>query len=152
MGRGFGETALKFGFGRSVTRFLVDTSLWVSYLRESDPQIANRMEGALADATLMTAEPIVMELLAGAAAHQVGALEYLLDGVPGLPIDPSVDFRSAAAIYRSARSSGRTIRSQVDCLIAVIAMQATDVVLIHNDLDYEIIASVAPLRQERWAR
>ncbi|MCX6423935.1 MAG: hypothetical protein NTV96_05105, partial [Actinobacteria bacterium] len=64
-------------------RFLVDTSLWVSYLRESDPQIANRMEGALADATLMTAEPIVMELLAGAAAHQVGALEYLLDGVPG---------------------------------------------------------------------
>ena len=38
-----------------MTRLLVDTSLWISYLRESNPQIGNRMESALADATLMTA-------------------------------------------------------------------------------------------------
>ena len=52
---------------------------------------------------------------------------------------------AASQIYRLCRKKGLTIRKTFDCLIAQIAIE-NDLVLLHNDKDYDMIAKAAPLR------
>jgi predicted nucleic acid-binding protein len=54
----------------------------------------------------------------------------------------------AARIYFDLRQQGLTVRSTLDCCIAVVALQH-DLTLLHNDQDYERIASVRPLKHKR---
>lgn len=49
----------------------------------------------------------------------------------------------AARLFLQCRLRGRTPRSSNDCLIACIAIEH-DVLLLHNDRDFEAIASVEP--------
>jgi predicted nucleic acid-binding protein len=89
---------------------------------------------------LALTDPIVMELLAGARTiaeeEQIRArlVAHQLISVRGLD-----DFETAAAIYRTCRSRGATIRNLVDCLIAAVAIRE-DVPVLHNDADFEVIA------------
>jgi predicted nucleic acid-binding protein len=99
---------------------------------------------------LVTAEPIAMELLAGVPRAGVVSVERLLDSMPSLAIDSHADFRAAARIYRDVRAVGHTIRSMVDCLVAAVALRQGDVVVIHDDADFDRIAAVTGLRVERW--
>jgi predicted nucleic acid-binding protein len=54
------------------------------------------------------------------------------------------DYLAAANIYRSLRRRGLTIRSPVDCLIAVLAIKQK-VSLLHKDTDFTVIAQHFPL-------
>ncbi|MBO0932913.1 type II toxin-antitoxin system VapC family toxin [Fibrella aquatilis] len=54
----------------------------------------------------------------------------------------------AADLYRSLRKKGVTIRKANDCLIAQYALQA-DMALLHNDSDFDLIASQSPLKASR---
>jgi predicted nucleic acid-binding protein len=54
----------------------------------------------------------------------------------------------AARIYYDARRVGMTIGSTIDCCIAQTAL-ANDLLLLHDDGDYERIASVRSLRHLR---
>lgn len=47
----------------------------------------------------------------------------------------------AAQIYRILRKEGLTIRKALDCIIARVAIE-NDLVLFHNDKDFDIIAKV----------
>jgi len=127
---------------------LIDTSAWVDYLR-GVPGPATDAVRHLVDAELSSVvicEPVAMELLAGAGEGlPLAQLEQLVNGLPGLPLEPAVDFRAAAVIYRTARRSGRTVRSLVDCLIAAVAIRH-DATVVHKDVDYAVIAAVTPLR------
>jgi predicted nucleic acid-binding protein len=126
---------------------LVDTSLWIEVLRGRDNVATGRLRAAIAEdpASIATTEPIVMELLAGApdlrALDQISAL---VASMPLLPIDAARDFANGAALFRTARSSGLTVRSLMDCLIAAIAVRHA-ATLWHRDADYLAISSVAPL-------
>lgn len=126
---------------------LVDTSAWVEHLRGARSPTARALAVQVREGTdLVTTEPIVMELLAGADTPQrADALERLVNGLPVLTVEPATDFRQAAAVFLAVRRSGRTVRSLVDCLIAVVAMRH-DVALLHRDADYDAIAAVLPLR------
>ncbi len=95
-------------------------------------------------------EPVAMELLAGSSARQVTAIDALVNSIPAVDIDANVDFRSAAAIRRATRAQGHTVGSMIDCLIAAIALRHDDVVVVHDDVDFERIAEATGLRQERW--
>jgi predicted nucleic acid-binding protein len=57
----------------------------------------------------------------------------------------SIDFDTAAAVYRSCRSQGKTVRKLIDCLIAAVAMRA-NVALLHMDQDFTAIATATGLR------
>ncbi|MDQ3612034.1 MAG: PIN domain nuclease, partial [Actinomycetota bacterium] len=46
-------------------------------------------------------------------------------------------------VYRTARLSGRTVRSLVDCLIAVVAAR-TGTVVVHRDRDFDVLAQSLP--------
>jgi predicted nucleic acid-binding protein len=126
---------------------LVDTSAWVEFLRATGSPVHHRLRDLLAaDHPLATTEVVAMEVLAGArdephATRLRGAvLSHTL-----LPLDGLADFEEAAALHRRCRAAGETIRTLIDCLIAVVAMR-TDAELLHADRDYDAIARHAPLR------
>ena len=57
-------------------------------------------------------------------------------------------WRDAARIFFELRRRGRTIRSPVDCCIAQLALEH-DALLVHRDHDFETIADIRALRQQR---
>ena len=57
----------------------------------------------------------------------------------------SDDYDNAAAIYRACRKLGVTIKAQIDCLIAAIAIR-TNTKIVHHDSDFDAIAQVTKLK------
>lgn len=87
-----------------------------------------------------------MEVLAGArSSEQAEELSSQLLQFELLPLQPLEDYEEAAAIYRRCRARGETIRSMVDCLIAVPVIRV-GAELLHADADFGVIARHAPLR------
>ena len=131
---------------------VIDTSAWIEYFRATGSPAAVEVRRLLteqADRVVMC-EPIAMEILSGARDDEKYAmLEQLVNGLPSLAIDDAVDYRAAAAVYRSGRRGGRTIRSLNDCLIAALAMRHGAKV-IHRDADYEVIAEMTSLESESF--
>ena len=126
---------------------LIDTSAWIEYFRATGSAAAvevRRLLTAEPDRVAIC-EPIAMEILAGAIEDdRYAKLERLVNGLPSLRIDDAVDFRSAAAIYRTARRAGQTIRSINDCLIAAVSIRH-GAGIIHRDADFEVIAAITEL-------
>nr|WP_297050083.1 PIN domain-containing protein [Thermosynechococcus sp. M98_K2018_005] len=58
-------------------------------------------------------------------------------------------WQAAARIYFDLRRQGLTVRSPVDCCIAQAALE-NNLLLIHNDRDFETIAQVHPLQNLRF--
>jgi predicted nucleic acid-binding protein len=126
---------------------LIDTSAWIEYFRATGSTAAIEVRRLLSDETGQTAmcEPIAMEILCGAANENAHAtLERLVNGLPSLSVDNTVDFRTAADIYRAARRRGETIRSITDCLIAAVAIRHGARIM-HRDADFNVIARITSL-------
>ena len=129
---------------------LVDSSIWVALLRGTVPRLADRLAERTSDGSrIVMCEPVAMELLVGARDDALARVERLVDGLPSLTVEPGIDFRVAAEIARLAGANGRTVRSSMDCLIAALATRH-DAVVVHHDRDFDVLASVSPLRTERW--
>lgn len=126
---------------------LIDTSVWIEYFRntgsDADEYLAEALRDGVGD--VVCCEPVAMELLAGTPQGKLAMVEQLLNGLPTVQLDPTLDFRAAAQLHRAVRRTGFTVRSLQDCLIAAAAIRA-DVQLVHQDVDFELIARVAPLR------
>jgi predicted nucleic acid-binding protein len=126
---------------------LIDTSAWIEYFRATGSAAAvevRRLLSEEADQVTMC-EPVAMEILSGVNDDDTHAkLERLVNGLPSLNFDSSIDFRAAAQIYRGARRAGRTVRSINDCLIAAVAIRH-DVRIIHQDNDFDVIAAMTSL-------
>lgn len=86
-----------------------------------------------------------MELLCGSGSVELARVEALLDSLPVLSVQPSVDYAGAAAIFRATRANGRQARRVNDCLIAAVALRR-GAVLWHKDADFEAIAAVTQLK------
>jgi predicted nucleic acid-binding protein len=95
---------------------------------------------------LATTEPVVMELLAGTRDdNQLRSLRRLVLGCRLLTVGGLADYEEAAALYRTCRRAGLTIRPSMDCLIAVVAINAR-ANLLHADADFDSIARHTDLR------
>jgi predicted nucleic acid-binding protein len=128
-----------------VTRYLVDTSAWIEYIRKTGSP-ANQLVRTLIDGgeDIYLTEPVIMELLAGGGPLTLGRLEKLTGGFPVLRLDADVDYHEAARIYRIVRAFGETPRSHLDCLVAAVAAR-TEAVVVHSDRDFRVIAKRYPL-------
>ena len=123
---------------------LIDTSAWVEFLRDTGSPVCERVDKLL-ESRIATCDAVRMEILAGARDQEhLEQLRRLLARASLLPTE-SVDFDTAAAVYRSCRSQGKTVRRLVDCLIAAVAMRA-GVAVLHLDQDFTAIAGVTDLR------
>jgi hypothetical protein len=127
-----------------------DTSAWVEFFRDSDHPVAAAVSSVLegSDDVLLT-DCVYMEILAGARSQT--ELDQLTDTFSRFPVIRlgAKDFVRAAKIYRDCRAAGSTLRSQIDCLIAVPAMNAGAQIL-HNDKDFDAIARNSSLRIYPW--
>ena len=123
---------------------LIDTSAWIEYLRQTGSRTNFEVRRMLNN-DAQICDVIRMEILAGARDQQhVAQLEKLLARATTIKTEP-VDYDNAAAIYRACRKLGVTIRAQIDCLIAAIAIR-TNTKIIHHDSDFDAITQVTKLK------
>jgi predicted nucleic acid-binding protein len=124
---------------------VVDTSVWIDFLRGRSTSQAARLEALIADGIVLAVTGVIrMELLRGASAPIVEELRASLDEHPVLPTEQA-DFDLAADLYRRGRSAGLAVRSSIDCLIAAPCIR-TGTPLLHADADFDRVASISDLR------
>lgn len=126
---------------------LVDTSAWVEFLRDTGSPVCSRVD-ALLDGELATCDAVRMEVLAGARDDRhLAQLRGLLARCSELPLGRA-DYEVAAALYRTCRRQGETVRRLVDCLIAAAAIRA-DATVLHADVDFVVLARHTALRLDQ---
>ena len=123
---------------------LVDTSVWIDFLRGVPTTQVEVLSTLLEGDELVGTAPIILqEVLQGADSpvrferwrrEFSGLMCYL-------PLDPIDSHIEAARLYAACRRAGKTPRSSNDCLIARIALDH-DLVLLEDDRDFEAIAAV----------
>jgi predicted nucleic acid-binding protein len=57
----------------------------------------------------------------------------------------SEDYETAAALYRTCRRGGDTVRKLIDCLIGAVALRE-GVPILHADADFDALARQARVR------
>ena len=123
---------------------LVDTSAWIEFLRDTGSPICQRVDDLLAT-EIVTCDVVRMEVLAGARDEQhLQQLRRLLARASTLPTEP-IDYDAAAALYRTCRQRGHTVRKLIDCLIATVAIRG-NVPVLHRDADFDILAQHTTLQ------
>ena len=124
---------------------LADTSAWVEYDRATESAADFRMDelvGGAGDDILVSTEPVLMEVLAGARTkRRSNELRRLIISCHWVASDAGTDYEAAAGIYRQCRAVGITPRGLLDCLIVAIAWRADASVLAH-DSDFARVAEV----------
>ena len=125
---------------------LADTTVWIHFLRGSGVQFQNRMVPLIMADKLATTPVIIMEILRGAKSQK--EYDKLRNDLVALRC-----FDVDGKVWERACNLGYTLRQQginvplTDTLIAAIA-QENNVLLLHDDRHYEMIASVTPLKHE----
>lgn len=122
---------------------LVDTTIWIDWLRAKDTAPARALAALLDEGEAALCPVILQELLQGAASPTaLRTLKGRFSALPMLaPLPPIEQHALAGELYARARWSGLTPRSPHDCLIAATAV-AADVPLLHDDRDFEVLARV----------
>jgi predicted nucleic acid-binding protein len=116
---------------------IVDTTVWVDYLRGTPSLYAEWLESNLTVERLGLTDLILCEVLQGVGTdaqfdavqaellrfevHETGTIELAVE---------------AARHYRRLRAAGRTVRRTIDCLIATFCLVEGHT-LLHNDRDYD---------------
>ena len=125
---------------------LVDTSVWIDYLREADNDEVAWFRDILDHGYPFGVTSVIyQEVLQGADSKKsfdrLG--DYLSTQTFYEPLDAVESHREAARLYFLGRRSGYTIRSTIDCLIARVAVEH-DLLLLARDRDFRILSEVEP--------
>ena len=124
---------------------LIDTSVWIDVFRARRPL---DLAASVDFDDVVTCLPIVQEELQGfrdEEAHRRAREAMLALPIVESPIGADI-FLDAVDLYRTARRSGRTVRSSVDCLIAACAIRH-DLEVLHRDRDFAVISQISALRE-----
>jgi predicted nucleic acid-binding protein len=124
---------------------LADTSAWIDYLKATSSPQGLRLRQAISERDVVVVDPVLLEVMAGARRDAVARTRRLLEAQRLEPVAPKRDWLDAATIYRQLRWRGVTIRSQIDALIAAVAIRL-DLPVLHRDRDYPQIAQHTGLR------
>ena len=117
---------------------MIDTSAWIEFLRDTGSKVCNTVD-ALLGAELAICDAISMEVLAGARNElHLAQLRGML-ARSTLIQTIAEDYDQAAALYRTCRRSGETVRKLIDCLIAAVAIRS-DTPVLHADADFTALA------------
>ena len=133
--------------------YLVDTSVWVDYIKGKDTPVVEFLDTLLgAPMTVGISDLIYMEILQGAKSESgFNKLQryFSTQQFYGFA-NPQSSYEAAAFTYFSCRRQGITVRSSIDCLIAQCALE-NELVLLHHDKDYKNLEKVIPqLRQKHF--
>ncbi len=129
---------------------LVDTSVWIDFFRGRNTPYRSMLHDLIAgNEDLCITGIILTEILQGVRDGKANGetRKYLLD----YPIyNPSgiTTYIEAANIYRHCLKKGKTVSKTIDCLIAAVALE-NDLILFHNDSDFDQIAHCTALKVAR---
>jgi predicted nucleic acid-binding protein len=124
---------------------LIDTSVWITVFRDRTGKVRQQLETLIDNRKVLLTRFTQLELLQGSLDEKEwNLLSTYLDTQDY--IEPtSNSWQSAARIYYDLRRKGLTVRSPIDCCIAQAALEH-NLLLIHNDRDFETIAKVRSLQ------
>jgi len=128
---------------------LIDTSVWISVFRDRSGQVRQALEGVINNRAVLLTRFTQLELLQGSLnENEWGLLSTYLADQNYIELAGN-SWQAAARIYYDLRRQGLTVRSPIDCCIAQAALEH-NLLLIHNDRDFETIAEVRSLQQLRF--
>jgi predicted nucleic acid-binding protein len=129
---------------------IVDTSIWIDFLKGRDTAGALHLEQLLDnEIDLFTSGIIVQEVLSGIKDKRTRN-SVKKDFEAFITVMPSLGTHvQAAEIYDGCRKKGITVRSIVDCLVAALAIEY-DLSVLQGDRDYQGISQVFPLKLEQY--
>lgn len=125
---------------------LVDTSVWIEIFRRPGRIDLSNVPDI---EEVVTCLPVIQEVLQGfklETAFLVAREAMLSLPLVESPMELAV-FLEAANLFRAARRAGLSIRSGVDCVIAVCALRNRLTVL-HHDRDFDLLAQISPLQAQ----
>lgn len=118
---------------------LADTSAWVEFLRGTESPAHAALREAVRREAVVTTDPVIMEVLAGARGPAEEERLSALLGIARRIACERADYVEAARIHRACRANGEHVRNMLDCVIAAVAIRA-GTSLLHADRDFETIA------------
>jgi predicted nucleic acid-binding protein len=116
---------------------IVDTTIWIDYLRGATSSHTSWLDHALGRQRLGLTDIILCEVLQGiradAAFNQARSdlLKFEIFDTGGIDLA-----LAAAANYRSLRQRGYTVRKTIDCIIASFCLEERHW-LLHRDHDFD---------------
>jgi predicted nucleic acid-binding protein len=125
---------------------IVDTTVWVDYLRGIHTAHADWLEANLSTERLGLTDLILCEVLQGITAQaeyegvQMELSSFAVFTTGGIELAVA-----AAMNYRRLRAAGRTVRGTIDSLIATFCLLEGHS-LLHNDRDYDSFESLLGLK------
>ncbi len=131
--------------------YLVDTSVWIDYINGMEAEHVVFLDQLLANPLAVgLTDLIYMEILQGAKNQQ--AFDHFTRYFSGQKFyrlqREEKSYAAAAQIYFDCRRRGITIRSSLDCLMAQCAIE-NELILLHNDKDFQQMSSVITDLKER---
>ncbi|MEA1935425.1 MAG: PIN domain nuclease [Thermodesulfobacteriota bacterium] len=126
---------------------LVDTSIWIDFFNGINTLAVDLLEELIeAEEEVCISEYILTEVLQGFKQDESFELarRHLLN-FPVYPLNGIDSYIKAAQLHRKCRKRGITIRKTADCIIAQTAIE-NQLFLLHNDADFDRIASCCPLK------
>jgi predicted nucleic acid-binding protein len=132
-------------------RVLVDTSAWVEFLNGRRSPHADAVEALLlGDDEPFTCGVVVAEVFQGLKKDAIrAAIERSFRDMAFLEPSGIDTYFRAAEVDRKLRERGITIRSTVDCLVAVMA-EAAGCAILARDRDLEALLASGLVKVRSW--
>jgi len=116
---------------------LVDSSVWIDYLRGTETRQTDRLHALLGVEPLTIGDLILTEVLQGTTSDKefrdvlrlLGSLDVVQLGGQAVAVQ-------AARNFRALREKGVTVRKTIDCVIATRCIM-DGLTLLHSDRDFE---------------
>ncbi|MBE0431055.1 MAG: PIN domain nuclease [Dehalococcoidia bacterium] len=130
---------------------LIDTSVWILFLRKHPPPVVEEEVGRLLAEDSVAISPMIrLELLGGTrTSAEFNRLQGRLDALHRLPADEAT-WDKAAELAFLLRQQGKVI-PYTDLLIGAAAIVA-DVLLLHADRHFDLMAEDSNLRVRSMVR
>ena len=125
---------------------LVDSSVWIDYLRGVETKQTDRLDGMLGLEPLAVGDLILTEVLQGTTTDKdFKDVLKLLEGLDVVPLGGQAVAVQAARHFRSLREKGITVRKTIDCIIATRCIM-DGMTLLHSDRDFDPFVAHLGLR------
>lgn len=116
---------------------IVDTTVWVDYLKGTSTPEVEWLERELANQRLGSTDVILCEVLQGVPSDtQAARVQRALQQFEMFEMSGVALAVAATSNYRALRSRGHTVRKTIDCLIATFCLLG-DHALLHADRDFD---------------
>jgi len=125
---------------------IVDSSVWIDFYNGVFNQPVEILKNIMLTDVIVIPPIIVQEILQGIREKKLLIIvEDAILGFQFLDFDMYQAAFEAAALYRTLRSKGVTVRSSNDCLIAWLCI-SNNFPIHHNDKDFDNIAKHTSLK------